>query len=137
MNRVNAFPKLRMCYSGRRHKKSARCSRTVFQNLNFQGNCSKVVPKWCLALFHTISKSYENKEKPRQKPWFLCEYISKRVFFVYINSKSFTVVFVIVFSVKSSHYNYFHQNTKTIRSRILSFCGSFINQFAALTLRRF
>jgi len=22
-------------------------------------------------IFHFISKSYENKEKPRQKPWFL------------------------------------------------------------------
>ena len=52
-------------------KKSARCSRTVFQNFSFEGNCSKVVPKWCLAHFHTIPKSYENKEKPRLLPWFL------------------------------------------------------------------
>ena len=60
-----------MYCSGRRHKKAARCSQTVFQNFSFEDNCSKVVPKWCLAHFHTMLKSYKSKEKPRQTPWFL------------------------------------------------------------------
>ena len=46
-----------MCCSGKRHKKAARISRTVFQIFSFWGNCSKVVPKWFATHFHFARKS--------------------------------------------------------------------------------